>query len=243
MSDYTKKFADFFRSDYKTIKDFDNSLNESAVAAAWSEAVTLWRSGIKKMKENDLSGIEDIKKANEALKVVVGKSSSPDVQKQADQLNESVNTMGPNSDVEEEIEMLEYQVGALYDKLETAGSTNLEDPELSNTCDDLLEDDTEDESIIDSTVSNVVAPEEVQLPTEVTAPVKKSGYQEGFESGKNRFKKGENAKSMVREVVEGELREEAYSFVQRYQEGFTAGFQYAEELARDLTPEMFSEEI
>lgn len=289
--DLTTKFADFFRSPHKTLKEYDQALNESALISTWSEAVTLWRAGIKKVKENDLSGLEDLKKANEALKTVVAKTSKEEIEKQAQQLNESVLTFDTKN-LEEEAAALEYQLGALYDKLKEAGMPEIEldaeegDEEFAD--DELLGEKIPDADPVAALAEPVaepaaqpVAPAPVAAPTavpatpapvaEVAAPVvpaatpattaapvpaaqpvaapvveskpkPKSGYEAGFNAGRARWNKGENAKSLARSIAEGELREESYAFVNRYMEGFAAGFAFEEEVKRDLDPALFEEE-
>jgi hypothetical protein len=288
--DLTTKFADFFRSEHKTLKDFDKSLNESASANAWIEAVTLWRTGIKKMKENDLTGLDDLKKANETLKTVVAKNPNEGLDKQFNQLNESVSVFN-KTNMEEEIEMLEYQVGSLVDKLQENG-VDIEDDGVDaddafelNGC--VMDDETPAKPALEDPAKSVapfqevakVAPAPVAAPVVAPAPVaamapapapqvpagtaaavaidpnlnatpapvveavkpKKSGYAEGFTAGQTRYKKGEKFKDMVKKIVEGELYEQPYAFVQRYQEGFASGFAYAEQVDRDLSPQLYEE--
>lgn len=287
--DLTKKFADFFRSPHKTLQEYDKALNESALISTWSEAVTLWRAGLKKVKENDLSGLEDLKKANEALKTVVAKTSKEDIEKQAQQLNESVLTFDTKN-LEEEAAALEYQLGALYDKLKEAGMPEVEldaeegDEEFAD--DELLGEKIPDADPVAALAEPVVAapaatpapvtpapvapaatPAPVAPVAEVAAPAApavaptpvpaaqpvaapvveskpkpKSGYEAGFNAGRARWNKGENAKSLARSIAEGELREESYAFVNRYMEGFAAGFAFEEEVKRDLDPALFEEE-
>jgi hypothetical protein len=260
--DLTSKFADFFRSPHKTLKEFNEALNESASANAWSEAVTLWRTGIKKMKENDLTGIDDIKKANETLKTVVTKKPVEGVDKQLNQLNESVNSFN-NENMEEEIEMLEYQVGSLVDSLHANGvelAENDDEFELDGCVDPTPTPNTPAVAPAASTepakapeaakpeAAPVAAPvatepkkEPEAAPVVETIQPKKSGYAEGFAAGQLRYKKGEKLKEMVKKIVEGELFEQPYAFVQRYQEGFAAGFAYQEEVQRDMTPHLYED--
>jgi hypothetical protein len=269
MSDLTGKLGAFFQSPCKTFKEFEQTLITESVtskntAEAWSNAVQSWRLGMKKLHSNDLTGVEDLKKANEALKAVVSGNKKEEELKT---LNESIESL-KSDNLEEELEALEHQVGSLYEKLKEDGFESDEELELELGGEeveeevpesDLLEvvdvkpEFKEEEPLEDVPVIKKDEPVDAddldpidqlkEVTKDVPGPQKpKSGYEDGFLAGRKRWKKGENSKALVKTIAESELREETYSYVNRYMEGFAAGFAFEEQVKRDLEPELFAEE-
>jgi hypothetical protein len=122
--DLTNKLKDFFNSDYQSFKEFEETkekvLKETTAREAWVEAVLQFRTGMAKLKDKDLSGLDDIKKANVSLKEVITNYDNKGIAKQVEQLKESIEKVKVET-VNEDVELLGYQLGALYDKLKEAG--------------------------------------------------------------------------------------------------------------------------
>ncbi len=261
MSDLTAKLKSFFHSEHNSFKSFEKSLNESVLQSEWIDAVTLFRAGMKKLKANDLTGMEDIKKANESLKVVVNGHKKDEVVKQAEQLNEAIQTVDEKN-LSGEVEVLSYELGTLYDKLKEAGMpAMLNEAEMCEGEGCVAEEVAEcvvpvtEENPISPTpvVSNPVpqvapenstpnsSPNALPTPAAMTTEQKISAYEDGFNEARKRWKMGEMPKLMSKNIVEKELSERSYSYVNRWMEGFNSGFQFQEEVARDTDPKMFEE--
>jgi hypothetical protein len=296
MADLTKAFAQFFISEHATFSEFQKSLKESESKNAWVDAVVLFRSGMKKLSENDLTGYEDIKKANDSLRTVV-LGSKEDVQQKAAQLTESI-TKFDNTKIEEQIESLKYQLGSLYDVLKENGMPVMENEE--EFFDDDIDDEDEEQvstatAVVDpaavpvsekpvpivvevtavpmtqptnpiptsteptpvppSSTPSVIPTEQPVAPTatkptptavdsksQPALPAKESAFEHGVSEARKRWKMGENAKNLARQIAEKELCEKSYSYVNRWMEGFNYGYSFEEQVKRDLEPNLFENE-
>lgn len=303
MADLTSKFAKFFISEHTKFSDFENSLKESAVKNNWVEAVVLFRQGMKKLGENDLSGYEDIKKANESLKAVVS-GGKEDITQKATQLTESISNFDTvKMDINEQVERLKYQLGSLYDVLKENGMPTMDD-EDEFFDDDMDDEDDADEGTPVATATAVIDPaavpvseKPVPIVVEVTAvpmtqpnntavppsseptpvppssspavmpdspsagavsaptdsktqpampateaAVRESAFEHGVLEARKRWKMGENAKNVARQIAEKELCEKSYSYVNRWMEGFNYGYGFEEQVKRDTDPTLFETE-
>lgn len=124
MTELATIMEGFFRSECTSIKEYKEKLLESKSRSMYEEAVDIYRQGTKKLRINDFTGLDDIKKANEILKIVAGNYSNSDVTLKMQHLSESISTFDINN-LEEESEMLQYQFETLKDRLEEAGLTDL----------------------------------------------------------------------------------------------------------------------
>lgn len=69
--DLTQILPGFFQSGINSITEYKKLLKETAAQEAWVSAVKLYRAGMSKIQNKDLTGMEEIRKANEALKIIV----------------------------------------------------------------------------------------------------------------------------------------------------------------------------
>lgn len=277
MANLTNKLTQFFNSNHSQWNEF---LTETATQAAWIDALALFRTGMKKLKENDLSGMEDIKNANKNLEIVVNGHKNDKVLTQAQALNESITTFNKEK-LEEEVEAIGYQLTEVYKALKEAGMPamlneeemyeEMEDECVKEECIPVKEDALA--SVPPATVSSTPAPAAqsgsalpaastgtvgaapVSAPAPTTGPitstgsapavpvteVKVSAYEEGFNEARKRWNKGGAAKNMAKDIATKELSEKSYAHVNRWMEGFNAGFSYHEEVMKDTDPKMFEE--
>lgn len=282
MANIKELLAGFFRSEHKSIKDYEQFLTESKVQEDWDSAVALYREGIKKMQNNNLEGLDCIRKASVCLKSVVKSCKEPKVvEEKIEKLNESVSSVDV-ANLMDEAELLEYQFHSLVDSLKEEELDFISEEDLDVT-DPAVEDPTTVEPEVASTPTTEVAPgviePEVVEPSEPSAPVEPtptatgpvdsgaelanfvkedeepviddtpieavpselssvptgtSAYNEGFEAGRKSWKAGSKPKEVMRKIVEDSMGEKAYSYVERWQEGFNAGYAHEEQVKTDL---------
>lgn len=61
-----------------------------------------------------------------------------------------------------------------------------------------------------------------------------SAYEEGHNAGRKAWKMGTKSKELLNHFLENDMRDHAYSYVQRWQEGFHNGYAMEEEIRRDM---------
>lgn len=257
MADLTKKLALFFESECKTLNDVDVLLENTQKQEAWLEAVMLFRKGMLALQKNDLSGLDSIRAANSALKTIVTKvpAEKPEAAKALSALNESVEK-ATKDNVKESIVNIKLAFSPLYKSLKSEGfkeiinETTFYEEEMQEDGGDQLDEDTlEGETVapapVEAPAATTPAPAAETTPTPIEEPVaeskKESAYDRGFKEGQSYYKIGETHKEYLNKVIESTLYQHPYSFVERYKQGFAAGFSHAEQVDRDMNEEAYKE--
>lgn len=253
MSDLTKKLAIFFESECSTLKDLDILIENNQKQQAWLDAVLLYRKGVMALQKDDLSGIESIKAANDALKMIVSKTQNEKADVAMSAMTESITKITKES-LTESLANIKLSFSPLYVAMKECGFKEIMNE--SKFYEDGTTDDAEEtmkEDVIEGDPQTTVQPEptaKVEVPpapiaNAVEEPVaeskKESMYEKGFNEGRNYWKMGESHKNFLKTVVETTLFEAPYNKVKRYEEGFAAGYAFEEQLRRDHSPELFVE--
>jgi hypothetical protein len=251
MSDLKHKLSLFFESECKTLSELDVLLENTQKQKDWLDAVMLYRKGMIAIQKNDIKGLDDIRAANEALKKVVAKTPAEKTEHALKALNESITTATAEKLVES-VANVKLAFSPLYVVMKQLGYNEIvnESAFYEDSCG---EADQMDENTLEGDAP--VTPEVAAPPTPVSdvtpepakeEPVaeakKESAYEAGFNEGRKYWKKGEGHKNFLKSVVEGTLYEKPYSHVQRYSEGFAAGYAFEEEYRKDTQPEVFAED-
>lgn len=214
MTEFSKTINSFFRSNAKSFSEYKELLTENQLQADWLNAVALYRKGVLALQKNDLSGIEEIKKANTELKKIVSIKNGEKAEIALNALTESINT-----DIN--LDLIKYNFGQLYsickqsglkqvinensfyeedgdgDSGETSGNSGETsgDNVTQNTESPIVTEETPVDNTMDQ--SAPIEPEPVSNTETTSTPVtnttdpsmpsqmeEKCGFEEGFEEGK-----------------------------------------------------------
>jgi hypothetical protein len=160
--DLTHKLKDFFNSDCSSFKEFEQVLKEANTITDWANAVNMFRLGMKKLKDNDLTGLEEIKKSNEMIKAVVETRKKDEVVKEAQSLNEAIEKVDAKK-AGEAVEALGLHLSALYEALKVAGlPAMLNESEMYEDC-PVCEEEVKDECVGSTPAAVVIAKEDAPM--------------------------------------------------------------------------------
>lgn len=253
MSNLTSKLSLFFESECNTLAEVDTLLQEHTLQQEWLDAVALYRKGTILLQKNDFSGLEVMQAANEALKKVVANGKKEKTESAFKALSEAIVKTTKETIVESvaniKLAFTPFYVAmkeSKYKELLNESNFYDEGTEVIKEDEDCDDEETE-EPKLEEDVPNAPAP--VASPTDMKEPVSQtpapteqkldSAYKTGFTEGQSYWKMGEGHKNFLKTVVEQNLSEKPYSWVKRYEEGFSSGYAYAEEVQRDTNPEAF----
>jgi len=236
------EFSKFFKAPQAKYSDYQRVLIESSALETWETAVKLFRDGTSKLRSNDISGYEDIKKANESLKQIATVHPKQPIEEGIAKLSESVVSYETEKKLEKIVESVKAFALVLKENAVIAEVPKLEE-EVPGTapCEQKIDEDAVDDdaapttsgSTCEAPVKGASAIIDTPHPGQ-TGPT--SSFEKGFAEARKRFKAGENPKNMARQMAESELSKESYSHVTRWMEGFNAGWQMEEEVQKDLNP-------
>lgn len=234
--DLTSKFQQFFQSTCEKFSDFEALLTETAAQDAWMKAVELYRKGTDKLRNKDVTGSEEIAKANELLKSVIKAYNKDGTRVKLEQLAENAKNIK-----EETIEGFNKLVTETQAELEKAGMKVLLKEEAEPPVDSISGIPNQSKEDAPEKVTTNSNGQEVPVKSEPEEDglVEKHPYREGFEEAMKRYTIGQNIKEVLDEIIKTHLYERTYNSVMQYQEGFKAGSKAAENLARAENPQLF----
>jgi len=233
-------FSKFFKAPQAKYSDYQRVLVESSALETWETAVKLFRDGTSKLRSNDVSGYEDIKKANESLKQIATVHPKQPIEDGIAKLSESVVAYETEKKLEKITESINALALVLKENAVIAEIPKLEEEVPGQApCEQTI-----DEEAIEDDVAPTSGSTSCEAPVKgasaildtPTPPAPSSSFEKGFSEARKRFKAGENPKNMARQMAESELSKESYSHVTRWMEGFNAGWAMEEEVQKDFAP-------
>lgn len=241
MTTLAQKLQMFFESDCKKIEDVDKLIEHNAAQQAWLDALMLYRKGVHALQKNDLSGVENIKAANDALKKIAKLAAQKEPETALKALSESVEKVKAET-ISENIVDIKLQFAELYKQAKVLGFSEIMNESNFYEEDETGEDQVDENcgKIKEEASEEVVANEIADAKTDT--PEEKHIFEKGFEEGRAAWKHGDALNERLNTIVEQNHGQTAHSDVLKYQEGFKEGWKFQEKLARHKTPELFENE-
>jgi hypothetical protein len=120
MSTFKSKVSKFFTSSYKTFKELNEAEIKIQCKSNYENVLKKFEDSFKKFKEKDLSAVDQIKNCIIDLNEIIKVYNSSDVKEKFVKLAESIDKIDIEN-LEEESELLEYEMENLKAKLQEAG--------------------------------------------------------------------------------------------------------------------------
>lgn len=242
----SNKLKLFFVSECKSIKEVDVLVEETSLQQEWIDAVMSYRNGMLLLQKNDLSGLEYIKTANNVLKQVVAKSKKPNIENVSSSLSESIEKFNKDT-IDSSVQLIKEEFSDVYVKMKENGfkpyenESNFykEDSEIIKENDDTEMSETDDADLDDLVADDTDVITEPDQAEKIEEKKEMCAYEEGFHAGRKYWKKDGKMTEALKTVVEQNLSEKPYKWVQSYQEGFSMGHKFEQRVQEEVCPDCF----